>query len=178
MPDTNSLDWGDDKKKPPPPPPPKEWDPTTFHAPHTRSGPQKHDLTPPPVPGGSGKGGRTSVDTPSMELLADNMDRLAGPVQQAYQKLLQLHAVDPGAFYDAYSLRQVTCGANGDSGLQNTYLKILHDLGTGLADIGTGMRLLSSKYKTVEEESKMTAEDLNNAMQSAQGDFTKIGTGG
>ncbi|MGW1029003.1 hypothetical protein ACWD4J_35890 [Streptomyces sp. NPDC002577] len=158
--------------------PPKEWDPTTFHAPHTRPGPEKHDPTPPPVPGGSGSGRRTSVDTPSMELFADNMDKLAEPVKQAYQKLLELHRVNPGAFYDAYMLRQVSCGANGDSGLQNTYLKILHDLGQGLADISSGARLLSQKYKTVEEESKMTAEDLNNAFQSAQSDFTKIGSGG
>jgi hypothetical protein len=106
------------------------------------------------------------------------MDKLAEPVKQAYQKLLQLQRVNPGAFYDAYKLREVSCGANGDSGLQNTYLKILHDLGQGLADISTGMRQLSAKYKTTEEEAKLTAEDLNNAMQSAQGDFTKIGTGG
>jgi hypothetical protein len=178
MPDTDSLDWGDDKPKPPPPKP-KEWDPTTFHAPHTRSGPTQHDATPPPVPGGSGKAGRkTSVDTPSMELFADNMDKLAEPVKEAYQKLLHLQRVNPGAFYDGYALRQVTCGANGDGGLQAKYLKMLNDLGTGLGDISHGMRQLSQKYKTVEEESKMTAEDLNNAMQSAQSDFSKMSTGG
>lgn len=157
---------------------PKEWDPTTFHSPHTRSGPTKHDPTPPSVPGGSGRGRRTSVDTPSMEVFADNMDKLAEPVKEAYQKLMQLHRVNPGAFYDAYMLRQVACGANGDTGLQNTYLKILHDLGQGLSDISSGMRQLSAKYTTVEEESKMTAEDLNKAMQPAQSDFSKLSTGG
>lgn len=177
MPDTDSLNWEPREKKPPPPPP-KEWDPTTFHAPHTRSGPETHDPTPPPIPGGSGNGRRTSVDTPSMELFAGNMDKLAEPVKQAYHKLMELQRVNPGAFYDAYMLRQVSCGANGDTGLQNTYLKILHDLGQGLADISTGMRQLSAKYKTTEEEAKMTAEDLNKAMQSAQSDFTKLGTGG
>ena len=176
MPDTRSLNWDEEEK--PPPPPPKEWDPTTFRPPHTRSGPDTHDPTAPPVPGGSGNGRRTSVDTPSMELFADNMDRLAGPVKQAYQQLLDLQRVNPGAFYDAYMLRQASCGTNGDSGLQNTYLKILHDLGQGLADISTGMRQLSAKYKTTEEEAKMTAEDLNKAMQSAQSDFTKLGMGG
>ncbi|WP_405467272.1 hypothetical protein [Streptomyces canus] len=113
-----------------------------------------------------------------MELFAGNMDKLAEPVKQAYQQLLKLQRVNPGAFYDAYALREVTSGANGDSGLQNTYLKMLHDLGQGLTDISTGMRQLSAKYKTVEEESKMTADDLSNAMQSAQSDFTKFGTGG
>ncbi|MFI7499925.1 hypothetical protein ACIBVL_15760 [Streptomyces sp. NPDC049687] len=169
--------WGQDKKKIEGPHP-KEWDPTTFHAPHTRSGPSKHDATPPPVPGGSGKGGKTSVDTPSMELFASNMEKLAEPVKQAYQKLAELQKANPGAFYDAYMLRQVACGANGDTGLQNTYLKILHDLGQGLADISSGVRQLSSKYTTVEEESKMTAEDLNKAMNSAQSDFAKMGSGG
>ncbi|MDO0916579.1 hypothetical protein QQM39_38890 [Streptomyces sp. DT2A-34] len=113
-----------------------------------------------------------------MELFAGNMDKLAEPVKQAYQKLMELQRVNPGSFYDAYMLRQVSCGANGDTGLQNTYLKILHDLGQGLADISTGMHQLSAKYKTTEEEAKMTAEDLNKAMQSAQSDFSKLGTGG
>ncbi|MGW2716918.1 hypothetical protein [Streptomyces sp. NPDC001492] len=181
MPDTHSLDWGDNGGsygKEQSSSSPKEWDPTTFHAPHTRPGPQRHDPTPPKVPGGSAGGRKTSVDTPSMELFADNMEKLAGPVKEAYQKLMQLERVNPGAFYDAYALRQVTCGANGDSGLQDKYIKMLHDLSQGLADISTGIRQLSAKYKTTEEEAKMTAEDLNNAMQSAQGDFTKMGTGG
>ncbi|MEH0581023.1 MULTISPECIES: hypothetical protein [Streptomyces] len=166
------------RKAPPKHDPPKHYDPTTFHPPHTKSGPQKHDAVPPPVPAGSAKGRTTSVSTPSMELFADNMDRLAEPVKQAYEKLLRLQRVNPGAFYDAYSLRQVTSGANGDSGLQKTYLKILHDLGQGLSDISSGMRQLSGKYTTVEDESTMTAEDLNNAMQNAQSDFSKLGTGG
>ncbi|MGW2525012.1 hypothetical protein ACWC09_50330 [Streptomyces sp. NPDC001617] len=179
MVDTNSIDWGPSKKKAPPPPKPQEFDSTTFHAPDTRSGPQKKDLTPPAVPGsGSGSGGETSVHTASMDLFASNMDKLGQPVQDAYQKLLSLKQVNPGAFYDAYALREVTCGANGDSGIQNTYLKMLHDLGDGLADISSGMRKLSAKYTTVEEESKMTADDLDNAMKSAQGDFTKMGSGG
>ena len=178
MVDSRTIDWGLDGKKAPPPPDPKPWDQSTFRPPDTRSGPKKAAPTPPPVPGGSGKGKRTSVDTPSMELFAANMDKLAGPVKQAYEMLLQLQRVQPGAFYDAYMLRQAASGANGDSGLQNTYLKILRDLGQGLTDIGSGMRQLSSKYKTVEDESKMTAEDLITAMQSAQGDFSKIGTGG
>ncbi|QKZ15964.1 hypothetical protein [Streptomyces chartreusis] len=178
MPDTDSLNWEPrNKRAEEPPPTPKEWDPTTFHAPHTRSGPEKNEPAPPPVPGGTGQGRRTSVDTPSMELFADNMDRLAEPVKQAYQKLIQLQRVNPGAFYDGYALRQAASGTNGDSGLQSRYLKVLHDLGQGLADISSGMRQLSQKYKTVEEESKMTAEDLNNAMQSAQSDFSKIGSG-
>ncbi|KUO05516.1 hypothetical protein AQJ67_05030 [Streptomyces caeruleatus] len=159
-------------------PAPKEWDPTTFHAPPTRSAPEKSDITPPPVPGGTGRGSRTSVDTPSMELFADNMDKLAEPVKKAYDKLMQLQKVNPGAFYDAYMLRQVACGANGDSGLQNNYLKVLHSLGQGLADISAGMRQLSANYKTTEEEATMTAEDLNTAMQSAQSDFSKMNSGG
>jgi hypothetical protein len=176
MPDTNSLNWEPREKKPPPPPP-KEWDPTTFHAPPTRSGPKEHEPTPPPIPGGSGKG-MTTVDTPSMELFAANMDRLAEPVKQAYEKLIHLQRANPGAFYDAYMLRQAASGANGDQGMQNTYIKILRDLGQGLADISSGMRQLSTKYKTTEEEAKMSAEDLNKAMQSAQSDFTKMGSGG
>lgn len=179
MPDSRDYYAGYDKPKPktPPPSPPKEWDPTSFQPPPVRSGPDKHQPVPPPIPGGSGKG-KTSVDTPSMKLFADNMEALKAPVMQAYEKLTQLPVVNPGSFYDGYMLRQVSCGANGDSGLQNTYIKILHDLGQGLADIASGVRQLSANYSTVEEESKMTADELNKALESAQGDFTKIGSGG
>jgi len=156
---------------------PTAWDPTTFHPPHTRSAPQPHDPTPPKVPGGAGGGRKTSVDTPSMELFAANMEKLAGPVKEAYEKLLQLERVNPGAFYDAYALRQAACGANGDSGIQAKYLKILHDLGQGLADLSTGVRQLSAKYKTTEEEAKMTAEELDKALQSVQSDISKMGSG-
>lgn len=156
---------------------PTEWDPTTFHAPHTRSAPRQYDPTPPNVPGGSGGGRKTSVDTPSMELFAANIEKLAGPVKEAYEKLLHLERVNPGAFYDAYALRQAACGANGDSGLQAKYLKILHDLGQGLADLSTGVRQLSAKYKTTEEEAKMTAEELDKALQSVESDISKMGSG-
>lgn len=157
--------------------PPKQYDPTTFHAPPTRSGPATSHVQPPPVPGGTGKG-NTVVDTPSLDLFADNMDKLAEPVKLAYQKLSQLKPVAPGAFYDAYELRSAAAGANGDQGLQNTYLKMLNDLHQGLSDISTGVRGLSKKYTSVEQDNKMTTTDLSNAFESAQGDFSKLNSGG
>jgi hypothetical protein len=159
-----------------PAPTPQHWDPTTFHAPPTRSGATKTDIPVPPVPAAS-KSGKTSVDTPSLDLFASNVDAIAEPVKQAYQKLMQLQAVHPGAFYDAYMLRSAASGANGDQGIQSTYLKVLKDLGQGLSDISSGVRTLSKKYTTVEEDNKMTADDLSNAMESAQSDFSSMNSG-
>jgi hypothetical protein len=178
MPDSFDVDILGPDKPSPPSPKPKEWDPTTFHAPHTRSGPKTNVVEPPAVPGERGKGGRTVVDTPSLDLFASNMDKLAEPVQKAYSKLLNLKTVAPGAFYDAYQLRSASSGANGDQGIQATYLKILHDLGQGLADIKSGAQTLSKKYTTTEEENKMSADEVSTAMQSAQGDFGKLNSGG
>jgi hypothetical protein len=178
MPDSFDVDILGPDKPSPPSPKPKEWDPTTFHAPHTRSGPKTDKVTPPAVPGERGKGGRTVVDTPSLDLFASNMDKLAEPVKEAYNRLLKLQTVAPGAFFDAYKLREATSGADGSQGIQATYLKILHDLGQGLADIGSGSRQLSKNYSTTEEENKMSADEVSTAMESAQGDFSKLNSGG
>lgn len=161
-----------------PAPQPDQWDQSTFHAPTGQSGPRSDNVTPPPVPAEKGKGGRTVVDTPSLDLFASNMDQLAGPVKDAYNKLLNLKAVAPGAFYDAYQLRSAVSGPDGTQGLQDTYLKILHDLGQGLGDISSGVRTMSKNYSTIEEENKMSADDVSTALESAQGDFSKLNSGG
>ena len=161
----------------PPDPQPKPWDPTTFHAPPTRSVANTQTVEAPPVPDNSGKTGHTVVDTPSMELFSGNMTKLAEPVQKAYEMLLKMPSVNPGSFFDAYNLRQATSGDTGDQGIQATYLKILHGLGQGLADIGSGTRQLSQKYSTIEEENKMSADEVQEALAPALGDFGKLSSG-
>jgi hypothetical protein len=166
------------KSKAAPPPEAKHWDPTTFRPPETRSRPKTEEHIPvPAVPDSSGRG-RTAVHIPSLNLFADNMEKLAEPVKKAYDRLAQQQMVHPGTFYDAYQLRSAASGANGDGGIQNTYLKILHDLGKGLHDLSTGMRSLSKTYTNTEEQAKMKADDLQKALSPAQGDFGKISSGG
>ncbi|MEW2520815.1 hypothetical protein [Actinacidiphila alni] len=128
---------------------------------------------PPSVPGGSGGGKGTSVDTPSMTLFADNIGKLVPPTQAASKKLEPI-SVAPGAFYHADQIRTKVSGLNGDAGLKSQYVKVLADLAQGLGDLRDGVTQLAAKYTSLEDANSMTATDLQTAMQSATGDFTAL----
>ncbi|WP_329172974.1 MULTISPECIES: hypothetical protein [unclassified Streptomyces] len=130
-------------------------------------------FTPPAVPGGADGGKGTTVDTPSMELFADNIDKLIAPTQQAARKLDPVNTA-PGAFYHADQIRTKVNGLNADAGLKAQYGKVLADLVQGLGDLRDGVRELASRYSTVEDANKMTSQDLQTAMQSANGDFSVL----
>ena len=137
----------------------------------------------PPVPSSSGSdSGGTHVDTPSMDVFADNIDKLIAPTQSA-STTLQTVSVQPGAFYHANQMRITVNGPNADDGLKEKYISALADLGQGLADLRDGVRQLSKKYATIEDANTMTSTDFQNAMASSQGDFSTVmtdvgGTGG
>ncbi|MFD8542564.1 hypothetical protein [Streptomyces sp. NPDC059649] len=131
-------------------------------------------FTPPPVPSGSGDhAGATRVDTPSMTMFADNIDKLIKPTADAAAALKHI-SVAPGAFYHANQVRTKVNGPNADAGLKEQYIKVLADLGQGLGDLRDGIKQLAQKYTTVEEAGKMSAKDLQNAMQASKGDFTTL----
>lgn len=140
-------------------------------------------VTPPRVPSSPGSGGPgTSVDTPSMDTFADNIDLLIAPTNTASTTLGDVD-VEPGAFYHANKMRTSVNGPNADDGLKEQYIKVLSDLGQGLGDLRDGVRQLSQKYKTIEDANTMTATDLQTAMDLSQGDFSTMmtdagGTGG
>ncbi|BBB02279.1 hypothetical protein RVR_10139 [Actinacidiphila reveromycinica] len=127
----------------------------------------------PPVPGGSGGGKGTTVDTPSMTVFADNIDKLIAPTQAAAKKLDPI-SVAPGAFYHADQIRTKVNGLNADDGLKAQYGKVLSDLVQGLGDLRDGVRQLASNYSTLEDANKMTSQDLDTAMQSTNGDFSVL----
>lgn len=128
------------------------------------------NFQPPPVPSGSGNGGKTSVDTHPMEVFADNMDQLVGPIRQAMDRL---HPVDihAGAFYHANTIRTNLNGPNGDGGQKAKLAAVLDSLSEGVTDIARGTRELVAKYNQVHDASLVKATDLQTAMQSAQADF-------
>ncbi|MEW1862297.1 hypothetical protein OG896_00475 [Streptomyces sp. NBC_00669] len=130
-------------------------------------------FTPPSVPGGTDGGKGTSVDTPSMDVFADNIDKLIAPTQAAAKKLDPVSTA-PGAFYHADQIRSKVNGLNADSGLKAQYGKVLADLVQGLGDLRDGVRQLASRYSTLEDANKMTSQDLQTAMQSADGDFSVL----
>ncbi|WP_405746025.1 hypothetical protein OG422_25520 [Streptomyces sp. NBC_01525] len=130
-------------------------------------------IDPPPVPKGSSGSGGTSVDTPSMELFASNIERLISAVQKAGDVLGNV-SVAPGAFYHANQIRTKVSGANSDSGLKDAYVKVLADLASGLTDLRDGVRQLSQKYKSIEDANGMKSKDLQDAMESATADFNAM----
>jgi hypothetical protein len=131
-------------------------------------------FTPPNVPTADGPGSSTSVDTDALDLFATNMDSLVQPVQKAATLLSSDVDVRPGSFYHANVMRTNLNGANADSGLKKSVGTVLGDLAQGITDIAAGVRALSAKYKTIDDDTTVTATDLRTAMQSAQADFAAL----
>jgi len=163
--------------QPPPPPPPSgpppEWNPGDANKPSPAPLPSGAAPTPPPVPGGAGNGKHTSVDTPSLDLFAQNIGQLIQPVSDA---LSGLHGVNvqPGAFYHADVIRSKIGGANGDAGLKNNYTLVLNDLKNGLSDLQTAVTQMSAKYKSTEDLNGMKVSDLQNDFDSASSYFNSM----
>ncbi|MCW2904628.1 MAG: hypothetical protein JWO67_6893 [Streptosporangiaceae bacterium] len=151
-------------------PDPTPWDGDTHVPAGHGTATEPSPLTPPTVPKGSGGTDTTTVDTPSMDLFARNMDSLIKPVQDAANLLADV-AVAPGAFYHANEIRLKVSGPNGDRGIKENYTKVLNDLANGLADIRNGVQELIKTYSSIEEANGMKAQDLRAAMEASGGDF-------
>ncbi|MCH0567245.1 hypothetical protein [Streptomyces sp. MUM 2J] len=115
------------------------------------------------------------MDTPSMLLCADNIDKLI-PFTRRAAALLQEVRVEPGAFYHANQIRAKISGLNADSGLKERYIKVLHDLAQGLGDLRDDLKVLANQYTTLEDAGRMKATDLQKSMQSTSSDFTSLVT--
>ncbi|GAA3760170.1 hypothetical protein [Streptomyces tremellae] len=162
---------------PPDPPPPEhkaqEWDGSSDLGTGHGTYANKDPFSPPAVPkkGGGGKG--TSVDTPSMDVFASNIDLLLKPVQKASDALTPV-TVASGAFYHANQIRTKVTGTNGDDGLKAQYIKVLNDLTNGLTDLREGVKTLAAKYKTLDDANGMKAKDLTDAMDGVTEDFNTM----
>ncbi|MFE4019621.1 hypothetical protein ACFXPZ_19745 [Streptomyces sp. NPDC059101] len=110
------------------------------------------------------------MDTPSLDLVARNIESLKEPVKDAMDRLRQIR-VAPGSFYDADQLKSKTVGANADGGLKDQMVKALSDLYNGLSDVSDAMRTLSRNYSTAEEANGIKAADLRKSIERAQADF-------
>lgn len=131
------------------------------------------DFQPPQVPRNGEGGPSTSVDTPSMDLFANNIDLLIAPAREA-QGLLEKVSVAPGAFYHANLIRTNVNGANSDGGLKEQMLSVLDDVISGLSDLHAGVHTLSTKYTSIEDVNGMKSTDLFDAISDAQGDFDAL----
>ncbi|MDT0464427.1 MULTISPECIES: hypothetical protein [Streptomyces] len=166
----------DDHHQQSPTPTPQHYDGGTTIAAGHGTVPPASTFNPPNVPGGSGNpGSGTSVDTPSMLLFADNIDKLIQPTRDA-ASVLQKVQVEPGAFYHANQIRTKVNGPNADAGLKEQYIKVFQDLAQGLGDLRDGVKALAQQYTTLEDAGRMKATDLQNAMQTTTSDFTSLVT--
>ncbi|WP_310719268.1 hypothetical protein [Streptomyces lydicus] len=147
----------------------QDWDPgqVTLPPAHTV---EAQVPTPPAVPGANRGSGSTSVDTPSLDVVARNIESLKEPVKDAMDRLRQVKLA-PGSFYDADQLKTKTVGANADGGLKDQMVKALSDLYNGLTDVSDAMRTLSKNYSTAEEANGIKAADLGKSIERAQADF-------
>ena len=158
----------------PAPQKPKQWggDPRVPQGHGTFTNPDPVQVSPVRLSGTSSSG-KTSVDTPSMEAIANHIETLIPYVQRA-QTAVSRVSVAPGAFYHANLLRTKVMGSDGQGGLKDGCEKTLTDVANGLTDFCTGLRAMSKKYQTIEEANKMKADDVQNYMADATPDFNAV----
>ncbi|MBS2539426.1 hypothetical protein KGQ20_42450 [Catenulispora sp. NF23] len=155
---------------------PGEWDPNSVHRPPPTDYPTGAGPTPPAVPGSDGgPTGDVRVNTPSLELFAQNIASLIPTVRQALVALDDVN-VQPGAFYHADQIRTNINGVNGDAGLKNQLELALNDLINGLQNLHDDVMQLSQKYQSFDDLNTATADDLANRFNDATQYFDNIMT--
>jgi hypothetical protein len=156
---------------PPPPPPPAPtgpWSPSDAPNSSSQGNPSGNGPAAPAVPGG-----KTSVDTPSLDLFATNMNALIAPLKTAYTTLDNVN-VQPGAFFHADTIRTQINGPNGTTGLKSQYQKVISDLVQGLSDVNDAVTQMKQKYKSTEDLNGASATDLQTDFQTVQSDFSTM----
>jgi hypothetical protein len=157
-------------KPPPPPKPPAPtgpWSPSDAPNAQQQNNPSGNGPAAPLVPG------KTSVDTPSLNLFATNMNALIAPLKSAYTALEGVD-VQPGAFYHADQIRNQINGQNGDAGLKSQFQKVLTDLVQGLSDVNDAVATMTKKYKSTEDLNGASVTDLQSDFQTVSSDFSTM----
>jgi len=132
-----------------------QWSPSNEPTPPLLGGPLAADSNPGKV---------TAVDTASLTAYAGYLDSLIPGVETARSDLENVD-VQPGAFYDADTMRTKI---NGSGGLSGQYVLMLGDLTNGLTSIKQGLLEMATKYTDTESLNKMSATDLENEFNTAQ----------
>jgi hypothetical protein len=156
-----------------------QWNSGDANAPAPVSGPQASQPAPPPVPSQTGSGGTTVVNTAALETFASNINQLIGPVKDAYSQLQNMTPLQIGQLNESTALEgkiNSATSSSATSGLVDSYTAVLNDLANGLTDIYNAVKTMSKNYTTADDLNKMTATDLQNAFQQAQGDFSSMMT--
>lgn len=130
--------------------------------------------------GGNNPNKQVSVSTEALRFIANQIGAVVdqGTVLNMNTKL---KAVDlkPGGFAKAELLRQKINGAkDGDTGLAGDSAALMTDINEALVAIKDNLLKLANSYENNEDFNKMTAEDLNEAMDAAWGQITEVGQHG
>jgi hypothetical protein len=152
----------------------QEWDLSTDVQPEHHPAPEAMPLSEPTVLKPVRSGDDTqSVDLPALDHLAEVVGALETPLRNALDSLGNVD-VRPGGFYHANQIRAKVTGQDGDAGLVQSYITTLTNLIEGVMDIRDGLRKLREEYAKAERDAVISAADVQQVMQQAEGDFNSV----
>ena len=123
-----------------------------------------------------GKGGRTVVNTEALDTFSSNLSPLIDAAQAARDKVTHLATIAPGAFDKAWTMQDAVSGdqsvSNASStALQPSFATTLEDVASGLTDLQTATKKMSSTYTTTDELNGMKVADLQKSLDKSSSDF-------
>lgn len=152
----------------------EEWDPNQEVSAEQQPPPEAGQMSGPAVLQREASGdGTNSVDLPSLDYLAEIMTQLEGPLRDARERLQGVD-VRPGGFYHASQIRLKVSGQDADAGLIQSFVTILSNMQEGVVDIRDGLKRLRDEYAKAEREATVSATDVQQLMQEADGDFNLV----
>ena len=177
-----TLDGTIAPKDPPPPPALQDW--KNDVTPVTGGGPTNPDgappLNPPNVPGkkdGNGSG-KTTVNTPSMKIFAENINTLLTPLNKSLELLQNLPPVAAGDFHTSKVMKKMITGDAGDGMLQSGFETVLKKCIKTVNDTHEAVQKLARDYENIDDLNKLTSQQLTRAMGDVPGDITAVGSVG
>jgi len=175
------------RPKDPPPPPAmqpwndgKSWDwkpPDDISATNPDGSPA---ITPPDVPGkkdGSGSG-KTTVNTPSMKIFAQNINTLLDPLHESLKLLQALPPVAGGDFHTSKVMKTLITGDAGDGMLQSGFETVLRKCIKTVTDTHEAVSKLARDYENIDDLNKLTGQQLSRAMGDVGSDINAVGSAG
>lgn len=177
-----TLDGTLPPKEPPPPPALQDWNgswkpPADGSASNPDGAPA---INPPDVPGkkdGNGSG-KTTVNTPSMKIFAENINTLLTPLNKSLELLQALPPVAAGDFHTSKVMKKMITGDAGDGMLQSGFETVLKKCIKTITDTHEAVSKLARDYENIDDLNKLTGQQLTRAMGDVGSDINAVGSAG
>jgi len=137
-------------------------------------------ITPPDVPGGKGDGGsgKTTVNTPSMKIFAENINLLLDPLHESLKLLQALPPVAGGDFHTSKVMKTLITGDSGEGMLQGGFETVLKKCIKTVTDTHEAVTKLARDYENIDDLNKLTGQQLSRAMGDVGSDINAVGSAG